>query len=199
MKWHYQPHAPVEENFEQWVTNRFGRRHEIFSRCTEKVWGILHGNPPSGRPNAFRAFARSKSFSTRQRSTSGWIRSSPIHAFQYPRLGPGQMWETCRDRVVERGHPVLLQHKVDRFDVSGGRVTAVHAQTPNGPQIFEAEHVISTMPIRSLVRAISPAGPDRIREAAEGLRYRDFLVALILKKDRLFPDNWIYIHTPGVQ
>jgi len=110
------------------------------------------------------------------------------------------MWETCRDRVVDRGHQVLLQHHVDRFEVSGGLVTAVRARTPNGPRTFEAEHVISTMPIRSLVRAISPAVPDRIRQAAEGLRYRDFLVvALILNKDGIFPDNWIYIHTPGVQ
>ena len=41
LKWHYQPY-PVEENFEQWVTNRFGKRlYEIFFKTyTEKVWGI---------------------------------------------------------------------------------------------------------------------------------------------------------------
>ena len=38
------------------------------------------------------------------------------------------------------------------------------------------------------------------REAGEGLTYRDFLtVALMLKQEKLFPDNWIYIHTPGVK
>jgi protoporphyrinogen oxidase len=38
------------------------------------------------------------------------------------------------------------------------------------------------------------------RTAAEGLRYRDFIVvALILEGEDLFPDNWIYIHTPGVK
>src|SRR6187549_53601 len=41
VKWHYQPY-PIEENFEQWVTNRFGKRlYEIFFKTyTEKVWGI---------------------------------------------------------------------------------------------------------------------------------------------------------------
>lgn len=203
LKWHYQPY-PIEENFEQWVTNRFGKRlYEIFFKTyTEKVWGI-----PTTEIRAEWAAQRIQGLSLARvilNSTALHKRMNPIksliHEFQYPRLGPGQMWETCRDRVIERGHPVLLQHHVDRFEMSGGLVTAVHARTPNGPRTFEAEHVISTMPIRSLVRAISPAVPDRIRQAAEGLRYRDFLVvALILNKDGIFPDNWIYIHTPGVQ
>jgi protoporphyrinogen oxidase len=60
--------------------------------------------------------------------------------------------------------------------------------------------VISTMPVRSLVQAIEPAVPAHIRDAGDGLRYRDFLtVALILDKPKLFPDNWIYIHTQGVK
>ena len=203
LKWHYQPY-PIEENFEQWVTNRFGKRlYEIFFKTyTEKIWGI-----PTTEIRAEWAAQRIQGLSLARvilNSTALHKRMNPIksliHEFQYPRLGPGQMWETCRDRVVDRGHQVLLHHHVDRFETSGGLVTAVQAQTPNGPRTFEAEHVISTMPIRSLVRAISPAVPDRIQQAAEGLRYRDFLVvALILNRDGIFPDNWIYIHTPGVQ
>jgi protoporphyrinogen oxidase len=110
------------------------------------------------------------------------------------------MWETCRDRVTERGHDVLLNHYVDRIHLRNGRVVAVTAKTSSGERTFEGEHFISTMPVRSLVRALSPAVPAEARQAAEGLRYRDFLtVALILKRDKLFPDNWIYIHTPGVK
>ena len=41
---------------------------------------------------------------------------------------------------------------------------------------------------------------SRVHEAAQGLRYRDFLtVALVLDGEDVFPDNWIYIHEPGVQ
>src|SRR6202030_1391700 len=53
---------------------------------------------------------------------------------------------------------------------------------------------------RSLVRAMDPPAPHAVVQAAEGLRYRDFiLVALILDQATLFPDNWIYVHTPGVR
>ena len=203
LKWHYQPY-PIEDNFEQWVTNRFGKRlYEIFFKTyTEKVWGIpcteIRAEWAAQRIQGL-SLARAILNATALHKRMDSIKSL-IHEFQYPRLGPGQMWETCRDRVVERGHQVLLQHYVDHVELSDGRVKAVHARTPSGPKTFEAEHVISTMPIRSLVRAISPTVPDSIRQEAEGLRYRDFLVvALILNKDGLFPDNWIYIHTPGVQ
>ena len=98
------------------------------------------------------------------------------------------------------GIKVLLQHDVDRIELQGGRVSKVYANTPDGERAFEAEHVISTTAVRSLVRALSPRPPLEVCEAAEGLRYRDFLVvALILNRDKLFPDNWIYIHTPGVK
>ena len=98
---------------------------------------------------------------------------------------------------------VLL--KVDKVRITGlelerGRALAVRADTPHGERVFAADHVISTMPVRSLVHRLNPAPPPAVRAAAEGLRYRDFLVvALILGRERLFPDNWIYIHTPGVQ
>jgi len=203
LKWHYRPY-PIEENFEQFVTNRFGKLlYEIFFKTyTEKVWGIpcteIRAEWAAQRIQGL-SLARAILKATALHNRIGPIKSL-IHEFQYPRLGPGQMWEACRDRIVERGHSVLMQHGVDRCHVTAGRVTVVEARTPEGSKSFEADHVISTMPIRSLVRAITPAVPDRIRHAAEGLRYRDFLVvALILKKEKLFPDNWIYVHTPGVQ
>jgi len=203
VKWHYQPY-PVEETFEQWVTNRFGKRlYEIFFKTyTEKVWGIpcseIRAEWAAQRIQGLslaKAILSATSLNRRQTSIK-----TLIHEFQYPRLGPGQMWEACRDRVVERGHQVLLGHYVDRLHMENGRVVAVTAKTPDGQRTFPGEHFISTLPVRSLVRGIRPAAPAEAREAADGLRYRDFLVvALILNRDKLFPDNWIYIHTPGVK
>jgi protoporphyrinogen oxidase len=203
LKWHYRPYL-VEETFEQWVTNRFGRRlYEIFFKTyTEKVWGI-----PCSEIRAEWAAQRIQGLSLAKAilSAASINRRSTdiktlIHEFKYPRLGPGQMWETCRDRVVERGHQVLLEHYVHRVHVRQGRVVAVTARTPDGERVFEGEHFISTLPVRSLVRGISPAVPADVRAAGDGLKYRDFIVvALILGRENLFPDNWIYIHTPGVR
>jgi hypothetical protein len=39
-----------------------------------------------------------------------------------------------------------------------------------------------------------------VADAANGLGYRDFVtVALVVPESAGFPDNWIYIHTPGVK
>jgi protoporphyrinogen oxidase len=204
VKWHYRPY-PVEENFEQWVTNRFGRRlyETFFKTYTEKVWGLpcteIRAEWAAQRIQGL-SLARAilNATSLNARSTAN-IRTL-VNAFEYPRLGPGQMWETCRDRIVERGHRVLLGHRASRIVLEGDRVTAVVASTPDGDRVFPADHVISTMPLRGLVRAICPAVSPEVRTAADGLAYRDFvLVALMLKREQLFPDNWIYIHTPGVK
>ena len=196
--------SPVEDNFEQWVSNRFGRRlYEIFFKTyTEKVWGI-----PCTEIRAEWAAQRIQGLSLERailnaasltRRPSGI--KSLLHQFRYPRLGPGQMWEACRDRVVAMGNRVLLRHRVTSVEQVGNRVVAVRTETPEGERRFAADHVISTTDLRTLIGALTPAVPAPIAAAAAGLRYRDFLVvALMLDRDDLFPDNWIYVHTPGVR
>src|SRR6266508_6131919 len=196
------PH-PVEENFEQWVTNRFGERlYRIFFKTyTEKVWGI-----PCTEIRAEWAAQRIQGLSLARAilSATSLQRRAPaiktlIQQFRYPRLGPGQMWERCAERVAQMGGTVLLNHRLTGLEVEGARAVAARVETPAGTRRFEAEHFISTTSLRSLVHAASSATPSAIN-AADKLTYRDFiLVALILDRDKLFPDNWIYVHTPGVK
>jgi protoporphyrinogen oxidase len=201
--WHFRPY-PVEENFEQWVTNRFGKRlYEIFFKTyTEKVWGI-----PCTEIRAEWAAQRIKGLSLARAIISAASinkRSTKIktliNEFQYPRLGPGQMWETCADKIRAMGGRVLMEHYVEGIEIEDGEATAVRVRNAEGTERFACDHVISTMPLRTLARSLDPAPPAEVAEAAEGLRYRDFLVvALILDGEDLFPDNWIYVHTPGVK
>ncbi len=196
--------SPVEDTFEQWVTNRFGRRlYEIFFKTyTEKVWGI-----PCTEIRAEWAAQRIQGLSLAKAILSATALTrrnnnikSLIDTFKYPRLGPGQMWEVCRDRIEELGGKVLMHHWVKQVELTDGIATAVVAESPRGEIRIAADHVISTTDIRSLVRALGGTAPAKVQAAAEGLRYRDFLVvALILEKEKLFPDNWIYVHTPGVK
>jgi protoporphyrinogen oxidase len=200
---HFRPY-PVEDTFEQWVTNRFGRRlYEIFFKTyTEKVWGI-----PCTEIRAEWAAQRIQGLSLARAITSAvpLNNRSPqiktlINSFRYPRLGPGQMWEMCRDRIREMGGAVHMEHRVTELHVENGRVRGVTARTAEGDRRFEADHVISTLPLRNLVQALRPEPTAAVLDAAAGLRYRDFLtVALVLDRDDLFPDNWVYIHTPGVK
>jgi protoporphyrinogen oxidase len=203
LKWHYNPY-PVEENFEQWVTNRFGRRLYLtfFKTYTEKVWGLpcteIRAEWAAQRIQGL-SLARGvlEAASLNKRSTD--IKSL-IHEFDYPRLGPGQMWEACRDRVLTMGCLVHTGHRVRRIVMTDGQVSSVVASIRGGERSFAADHVISTMALRSLVRSLDPPPQEETAAAAEGLTYRDFLVvALILRRADVFPDNWIYVHTPGVK
>ena len=196
--------SPVEENFEQWVTNRFGSRlYEIFFKTyTEKVWGIpcteIRAEWAAQRIQGL-SLARAILNATALQRRSVHIKSL-INEFRYPRLGPGQMWEKCAEHLEGMGSQVLMRHYARSIEHANGKVTGVRVETPEGPRHFPADHVISTTDVRSLVRALDPAPPAPVQAAAEGLRYRDFLVvALILETEGLFPDNWIYIHTPGVR
>jgi protoporphyrinogen oxidase len=203
VKWHYRPY-PVEDNFEQWVTNRFGRRlyQAFFKTYTEKVWGLpcteIRAEWAAQRIQGL-SLARAVLNATALNKRSTDIKTL-INEFDYPRHGPGQMWEMCRDRLVAKGHQVLMRHRVQQVQIRDGQVVGVVARTPTGERSFEADHVIGTMPLRSLVRSLGDAAPPEAKAAGEGLSYRDFLtVALMLKQEKLFPDNWIYIHTPGVK
>ena len=203
LKWHYRPYL-VEENLEQWVTNRFGRRLYLafFKTYTEKVWGIpcteIRAEWAAQRIQGL-SLARAILNATSLNKRSTDIKSL-IHTFDYPRLGPGQMWEACRDLIVQRGHSVLLGHHASQLVMEDGKVTAVVARHEKGERVFRTDHVISTMPVRSLVRSLTPALPAEALAGAAGLAYRDFLVvALMIKREKLFPDNWLYIHTPGVK
>lgn len=203
LRWHWKPY-PVEENFEQWVTNRFGKRlYQIFFKTyTEKVWGIscteIRAEWAAQRIQGL-SLAKAILSATALNRRSTAIKTL-IHEFQYPRLGPGQMWEACRDRIVEWGGEVLLEHRAEALEFARGRVGAVRARTPAGERRIEGEHFISTLPLRNLIQSFEPAPPAPVQAAARGLGYRDFLVvALMLEREDLFPDNWIYIHTPGVK
>ncbi len=197
------PH-PAEENFEQWVSNRFGSRlYRIFFKTyTEKVWGVpcteIRAEWAAQRIQGL-SLARAILSATTLNTRAPAIKTL-IQQFKYPRLGPGQMWERCAERVSELGGSVLLKHRVVGLETDGCRVTGATVAAPEGTRRIEAEHFISTMSLRSLVRALGPVRPQAAVEAAEKLAYRDFiLVALIFDRDKLFPDNWIYVHTPGVQ
>lgn len=197
-----------ERTFEQWVTNRFGRRlHEIFFKTyTEKVWGI-----PCDEISSDWAAQRIRNLSLAQalrnavfgngRDGSGSVITTLIEQFHYPRLGPGMMWERCAERIVGQGGTVRLGARVARIGHRSGRVVSIALRdgAQRGDEL-DVDELISTMPLRQLVRALDPTPPDAVREAAERLRYRDYLaVNLIVARAEVFPDNWIYVHSPDVR
>ena len=193
----------TEDTFDQWVTNRFGRRlfDRFFRTYTEKVWGI-----PCSSIRADWAAQRIQNLSlikaVRTALFGGNDTTSLIEEFQYPRLGPGMMWEKVRDMLRWHGGRVDMDTRVDVVHHDGaGRATAVTMVRPDGSEErLDVRSVVNTMPLGRLTRCMDPPAPAHVLAAADRLKYRDFLiVVLIVDEPDPFPDNWIYIHSPDVQ
>src|SRR3954451_21189930 len=186
-----------EDNLEQWVSNRFGKRlyQHFFKTYSEKVWGA-----PCTEIRAEWAAQRIKGLSFFSAAKAAFFGNkdgikSLISEFHYPRFGPGQMWETMADEIIANGGEVRLNTPVTGIEVRDGRVVAIEA----GGERIEPGEVISSLPLRGTVGMAGAAAPGAVQSAAQGLRYRDFLtVALVIDGEDLFPDNWIYIHEPSV-
>jgi protoporphyrinogen oxidase len=197
-------------SFEDWTVNAFGRKlYSIFFKTyTEKVWGMA-----CDKMSADWAAQRIKGLSLGSAVADGLKRSlglarkpndgqrakTLLESFRYPRLGPGMMWEAARDRIVAHGGEVLMGHDFERLARDGRRGWQLAATAPDGSRtLIAAAHAISSAPLRELAARLHPL-PRTVINAAR-LRYRDFLtVALMIRADELFPDNWIYIHDSKVR
>jgi protoporphyrinogen oxidase len=140
-----------------------------------------------------------RSLGLHKRRNDGMAVKSLLETFRYPRKGPGMMWDAARDRVVEGGNRVDMATSLQQLShdatTDRWRVAVSH---DGETRIITAKHVISSAPMRELVGRIHPL-PQTLPQALD-LGYRDFLtVALMIRSDDLFPDNWIYVHDPRVK
>lgn len=200
---------PNPKNFEDWVSNQFGKRlfNIFFKTYTEKVWGMN-----CKEISADWAAQRIKGLSLasaiinavlpkRKPKSKNEVIKTLIDTFRYPRKGPGMMWEKCTERIEEMGNKVHMGAHVYGIKYeSQSKIWTVFYKQNNEQKILQAKHVISTAPIRELIQNLSPQVDATTLNAANKLRYRDFLtVSLILKDKNVFDDNWIYIHDPQVK
>jgi protoporphyrinogen oxidase len=198
------------QSFEDWVSNQFGRRlFEIFFKTyTEKVWGI-----PTSELSADWAGQRIRGLNLVEVIRNALLPASLrggaeraivktlVDAFRYPRLGAGQMWEGVAARLAAAGHPVRLGEEVVAVRHANGRVLSVVVRDAGGGTLdVLGSEFISTMPIRELIAKLQPAAPSIVRAAADALGYRDFItVNVVVDRSDVFPDQWIYVHDPGVK
>ncbi|OMQ14647.1 FAD-dependent oxidoreductase, partial [Modestobacter sp. VKM Ac-2676] len=197
-----------QSHFEGWVSARFGTRlYRIFFKTyTEKVWGM-----PATEIQADWAAQRIKNLSlgTAIRNAlfprAGQTEvTTLIDRFQYPKTGPGLMWERATEQVRAAGGDVVLGAAVTglRRDASGVVAVDVTTGRPGAGtvSVHPVDEVISSMPLPELVLAMTPPAPAPVQTAARALSHRDFLtVALVVPEEHGFPDNWIYVHEPDVR
>ncbi len=199
-----------QSTLEGYVVADYGRRlyEHFFRTYNVKVWGVdpsqLSADFGAQRIKGMSLWhavwepIRSRLFG-RRADRSRQV-TSLIEEFQYPKYGPGMMWERCADLVREAGCELDFDRRVESVRRDDRGATTVVAVDGSGTRHeYPADHVISTMPLPYLVESMDPPAPEPVREAAAGLGFRDFLtVALVVPERDGFPDNWIYIHSPDV-
>lgn len=194
-----------EKSLEDFFINRFGYQlyKTFFKDYTQKVWGM-----PCDNIDALFGHQRVKGLSIRSvlwhmfKKTFGSINSSNVETslieqFNYPKYGPGQLWESVAKKIIENGGNIEFNQNVIGIESINQKMHTIRTQDKQ----YECDAVFSSMPIKDLINSMSEV-PHQIATIANGLEYRDFItVGLLLKNSVLsnLEDNWIYIQESDVK
>jgi len=198
------------KTFHQWVRNQFGERlfSIFFKTYTEKVWGMscdeISADWAAQRIKGLNLAtavidALTRSLGLKGKGGGETVKTL-IETFEYPRRGPGMMWDAAAAKTKAQGGQILMGCSLETaaWDAAAEVWTVTARDAKGAVRTLTARQVISSAPIVELAAALSPAPASRPQ--AQALRYRDFVtVALVAKNAKNFPDNWIYIHDPSVK
>jgi protoporphyrinogen oxidase len=199
------------DTLEGFIAARFGWRlyQHFFKAYNEKVWGV-----PASQISADWGAQRIKNLSLFRavwdaikpkrkgapKDKSKMV-TSLIDEFNYPKFGPGMMWEVAAEKVTAGGATLEFDRRVVGVRHEDGRATHVVAVDSAGTEhVYPCTHVISSMPMGGLCTAMDPPADSATISAADDLRYRAHVtVALVVPQKYSFTDNWVYIHDPAVK
>lgn len=207
-----------EDSLANFYINRFGRPlyEMFFEDYTEKVWGRnpsqISADWGAQRVKGLSLMKAVWNFLSKPFRKKGKVETSLIEQYYYPKMGPGQLYETMAKEILAKGGQIFMNTKVKRLDREDGKITRVWAEQ-NGEEVsFAGDVFFSTMPVKDLVAGLGDGVPEDVRRVAEGLPYRDFMtVGLLLKKLKLenktkvktltgnVPDCWIYVQERDVK
>lgn len=206
-------HKLPEDNLENFYINRFGRKlySMFFEGYTAKVWG----RPPkeisadwgAQRVKGLDVVAVLKNAFLKlmpKKRDNSQVETSLIEEFWYPKLGPGQLWETVEQQCVDQGATVITDAKVTEIVREHGTISAVRYVDAKGKSTeLKADEFISSMPLKDLLNAMDAAPvddraaksgkagaakavPKDMVTVANGLPYRDFItIGLLVKRLRI--------------
>jgi protoporphyrinogen oxidase len=181
---------PKDHNFEGWITSRFGQRlYKIFFKTySEKLWGLPCSEIDSDF--AYRKIRRLSIFEIIKKFSS--YKKTHLEYFAYPKEGTGALYNKMADRFLQNGGQLFLSTRIQEVRLVEGKV-----RVSSRNKVQNYDNVISTMPLNYLVKALG--APENVLKVAKELKFRNtVLVYLLLEGRKYFKDNWIYVHSPGV-
>lgn len=188
--------------FESWVEARFGKRlaRHFFKTYAEKLWGI-----PTSELDAEFAAQRIKKLSLWEAikgalfGGGGEKHKTLVDQFAYPKKGTGMVYERMKQSILKNGGNVYLETPIQELVTSGKNVTGVKLM--NG-EVRKYDEIISSMPLTLLVSRLKNL-PPKVARANGSLRFRNTLIVYLQVKEtkgaEIFPDNWIYLHSPDLK
>jgi protoporphyrinogen oxidase len=187
-----------DDDFESWVVRRYGWTlyRVFFGEYTEKTWGmspkLISATWASQRITLLNLWDTIKK-TLRPPSSKDGPRTL-VREFIYPKLGGiGELARGYARRIEAMGGTVLVNAPAVRVFRDGSKVTGVEYGKHRRETITGDEYV-NTIPVTSMVKALSPAAPAEILQAAESLRHLSIVfVYLKLNRDSVSPDNWVYL------
>lgn len=213
-------HKRKEASLADFYINRFGKPlyKMFFEDYTEKVWGR---NPSQISPDwgsqrvkglsLWKTFTNALSKPFKKKNAA--VETSLIEQFEYPKHGPGSLYEQMAELVKAMGGEIHMQSEVVKVNLQGDKVASLGIQTPEGEITVEGDYFVSSMPLKDLYLAMGKDNvPNDAYEVATHLVYRDFItVGLLAKKllisnstkiqtvNNIVPDTWIYVQEREVK
>jgi protoporphyrinogen oxidase len=185
--------------FESWVEARFGKRlaRHFFKTYAEKLWGI-----PTSELDAEFAAQRIKKLSMWEAikgalfGGGGEKHKTLVDQFAYPKKGTGMVYERMRESILKNGGKIHLKTPIQELVTSGKIVKGIKLETG---EVRNYDEVISSMPLTLLVSRLKNI-PPKVEKATKSLKFRNTLIVYLqVKGKNIFPDNWIYLHSPDLK
>jgi protoporphyrinogen oxidase len=191
----------IPTSFEDWVSDNFGTvlYEAFFKHYTEKVWGIpcaeISSDWASQRIKGLTLLEAVYNAVTNHKRSR--VKTLADH-FLYPRHGAGYLYERMIDQIKGKGVRYVPNATVTSILREPGEWIVTYRRENGIYSSIECAHVLSSIPLTDMINMLSPAPPSEVQSAAAALKFRDhYCVNLLVKgSEKIFPDNWIYVHSP---
>ncbi|MDD4362932.1 MAG: NAD(P)-binding protein [Atribacterota bacterium] len=191
-------------SFEDWVSRQFGNKlYQIFFKTySEKIWGIdckdISADWAAQRIkglNLYRAVIDSLNLSKNNKNSK-----TLIDEFDYPVFGAGMMYEKMAEKIIQNNGDIIYNSRVKQINIKNDKIESILVNTNEKDYLVSAKMFFSSMPLTKIIQAITPKAKESIINASKELFFRDHItVNLLIDSGRLFPDHWIYVHSPEVK
>lgn len=195
-----------ENNLSDWCINNFGSylAQPFFINYNLKLWGIdpkyISKDFTQQRIKGLSFASTVKDIILKKFNKNKTVSKSLISTFNYPKYGPGQMWEQVKKKVTQKGGTIKMDNRVVKIKHNKGKFTIITKDSKGKEYTYHGDRVLSTLPLKELITILDPLPDKTTLKASNELVFRDFItVALMVKRGDLPNDNWIYTHDEGIR